>query len=196
MNKFKVFFLTTLLLFIFTGCSDDYRADISCNCVELEENGSVDAIIVEDFGEAYYSENELITMVNEEVNAFNASATSGTMSVKDHSVKEGILSLALNFSNTDAYNQYMPDSVFIGTLKDAYDAGMDFNRSLWVVGKGETTIGKNDLLKMENSKLIVVDGPYMVRCPSQIKYYSQGMYILDENTVVSDSEGQFFVIYK
>ena len=196
MSRIKVFLLTTLLLLFVTGCTDDYRADVSCNCVELQEDGTVNAVIVEPFQEEYYSEQELVSMVEDEINKFNSSSMSGKMSVKDHAVNNGVVSLALNFTNTDAYNEYMPDRVFIGTLKEAYDDGIDFNRSLWVVGKGEATIGKNDLLKMEDSKLVIVDGPYMVRCPSKVKYYSQGMYIIDENTVISDSEGQFFVIYK
>ncbi len=183
-------------LFILTGCKSDYQASISTNCVTIEEDNSVDAIIVEEFAENYYSEDELINMVNEEASAFNNTYGQGSMIVSDHSIENGVISLALKFKDVESYNNYMPDSVYIGTIKDVYDQGVDFNRSLWVVGKGEATIGKNDLLKMGDEKVVLVSGAYMVRTPSNVKYYSQGMYIMDANTVMADKDGLYFIIYK
>ena len=194
MKKLRLIFLTIISMLIFMGC-DEYTASISSNCICINDDGTVDAVIIEDFDQSYYSEDELMNMVNEEVSAFNSNGQ-GSMNVVEHKLDNGKMNISLKFNDFDSYNSYMPESVYIGTVGGAYEQGMDFDRSLWVVGKGESTIGKNNLFEMENEKLIVVSGEYMVRCPSKIKYYSQGMYILDANTVISDKPGMYFVIYK
>ena len=194
--KKAIFFVICILCSLgLTACSD-YEASISTNCVTIEEDNTVKAIIIEEFDKDYYSESELLDMVNQEAQDFNNKYGVGTMSISDHQLTDGVITLALDFGSIEAYNNYMPDSVFIGSVREAYDQGMDFNRSLWVVGKGESTIGKNNLLNMGDEKLIVVNGAYTVRTPSNIKYYSQGMYILDANTVMSTEDGIYFIIYK
>lgn len=194
MNKFGYGFILTLVTACLCGCGE--MASVSCNCVELSEDGTVTSTMVESFSESYYDENGLMQMVNDEVSSFNTNHGSEAITVEGHSLSDGVMTLTLNFAGIDYYNEYMPDSIYVGTVEGAYNQGFDFNRSLYIVGKNEATIGKKDLLEMGDYKVMVVDGEYMVRCPGRILYYSQFMELKDDYTAVSEKDGIYFVIFK
>ena len=178
------------------GCSNS-NADISQKSnVELYDDMHLEATIVEDFAESYYDENELMDMVNEEVSTYNVSKGGTPISVLSHSLETGVMSLRLSFTDVSHYNKYMPEEIFIGTVNEAYQQGYDFNRSLVVVNKPNITIGKNDLMNMATYKLLIVQGDVIIKCPSKILFYSQGMELLDDNTVSCNGNNTYFIIYK
>ncbi len=178
-----------------SGCNK-YEASLSCNSVTINDDQSVDALIIEDFAESYYNESELLDMVKSEIADFNKKLGGEKISVAGSNLENGVISLQLHFSDFGSYNEYMPDSVYVGTVKEAYDLFYDFNRSLYVAGKEQATIGKNDLMKMGDSKLVIVNGKYIVRCPSKVLYYNQSTELIDERTVLSENDGTYFIIYK
>ncbi|MGN0347641.1 MAG: hypothetical protein ACI4DU_10215 [Lachnospiraceae bacterium] len=188
-----VLFISVALLF---GCSKS-NADISQKSnVELYDDFHLEATIVEDFAESYYDENELMDMVNEEVSTYNVSKGGTPISVLSHSLEGGVMSLRLSFTDVSHYNNYMPEEIFIGTVNEAYQQGYDFNRSLVVVNKPNIIIGKNDLMNMATYKLLIVQGDIIVKCPTDILFYSQGMELLDDNTVSCNGDNTYFIIYK
>lgn len=195
MKQLLTYVLAFNVMLLLIGCGTNQQT-ISQNFIEIDNYGLVNVVLNESFEESYYDLNELNQMVNDELTTYNSIHGVDSIVLKDSKLENGIVSLNLEFSGAEDYNEYMSDSVYIGNINGAYLQGYDFNRALCVAGNEEAIIGKNDLLNMADSKVIVVDGLYTVRCPSKIMYYSQNMRLIDSYTVESNVAGCYFVIYK
>lgn len=193
-RKISGLIIAVSLIALLTGCSE--TADFSKSGVEVSEDQTITAVIMEDFSADYYQMEELIQFVNEDIQSYNTEVGSNVVSIGDYSLDNGTITLQLAFTNYDAYNGYMPEEVFVGNLQGAYDRGYNFDRTLYVAGKDGDTIVKEDLLNMGNAKVVVITGDLCVRCPSKILYYSTGMTLLDNQTVSADTAGNYFIIYK
>lgn len=195
MRKYvKYVALLVLVCSVLAGCGDK-KKELKSDSVVLNDNGSVEAVMVESFDQSYYKESELMDMVNKEVSEYNSLHGKNKIKVESHSLKDGKMTLKMKFSGYDVYNDYMPDKIHVGKISSAYSAGYDLNRSLVDAKKDSKTIGKAELTNMADSKVIVVNKATTVRCPSKVKYYSQGMEKVDDYTVSSSEAGCYFVIY-
>lgn len=196
-RKTKYLFLAATLVFMvaLTGCGSK-QAEFTKSGIEVFEDDTISAVIVENFTADYYQMEELMQFVADDVADYNTELGGTVVTVGESSMENGTIRLNLTFRNFDAYNGYMPEEVFIGNLQGAYDRGYDFERTLNVAEKEGQTIARADLMNMGNSKVIVVTGDLCVRCPSKILYYSEGMTLLDNKTVSADAEGNYFIIYK
>lgn len=177
------------------GCESD-QAEFTKSGIEVSEDNTISAFIIENFTADYYQMEELKQFVAEDVANYNTELGSAAVTVGEASMENGTIRLNLAFQNFDAYNGYMPEEVFIGDLQGAYDRGYNFDRTLNTAGKDGQTIARAELMNMGNSKVVVVTGDLCVRCPSKILYYSTGMTLLDSQTVSADAEGNYFIIYK
>lgn len=196
-GKWKHWFLAVMLVCVMglAGCESE-EAEFTKSGIEVLEDDTISAMIIENFTADYYQMEELTQFVAEDVANYNTEIGSAAVTVGDSSLENGIIRLNLVFHNFDAYNGYMPEEVYVGTLQGAYDRGYDFERTLNTAGKDGQLIAKEDLMNMGNSKVIVVTGDLCVRCPSKILYYSTGMTLLDSKTASADAEGNYFIIYK
>lgn len=163
--------------------------------ISLFEDGHLEASIVESFAEEYYQEQELLSMVEDEITIYNVKKGNECIKVQGHSLIDQVISLDLYFMNVEAYNDYMPETIFCGTLQEAYASGYDFNRSLCDSQNDIRTIGKNDLMNMGGARVVIFEGDAAIRLPDKIKYYSQGMTLIDDNTVVPEAADTYFIIY-
>ncbi len=177
------------------GCESE-QAEFTKSGIEVSEDNTISAFIIENFTADYYQMEELKQFVAEDVANYNTELGSAAVTVGEASMENGTIRLNLAFQNFDAYNGYMPEEVFIGDLQGAYDRGYNFERTLNTAGKDGQTIARAELMNMGNSKVVVVTGDLCVRCPSKILYYSTGMTLLDSRTVSADTAGNYFIIYK
>ncbi len=196
-KKWKHWVLTVMMVCVvwLAGCESD-QTEFTKSGIEVSEDNTINAVIIENFTADYYQMEELKQFVTEDVANYNTELGSTAVTVGESSMENGTIRLNLAFQNFDAYNGYMPEEVFIGDLQGAYDRGYSFDRTLNTAGKDGQTIARADLMNMGNSKVIVVTGDLCVRCPSKILYYSTGMTLLDSQTVSADSAGNYFIIYK
>lgn len=198
MKKNRLLFIVLLILTIvmITGCGGQSAELADKSSIRVFSDGHIEARIVEAFDQDYYNESELMEMVTEEVTTYNIKRGGEPIKVLSEELVNQQMILELSFEDIESFNDYMPDTIFCGTVNDAYQEGYDFNRSLTVVGKDGATIGKKDLLNMAKHKLIIYTGETALIAPNKITYYSQGMNLLDSKTVEPQSESSYFVIYK
>lgn len=183
------------LCLLLTACGKSGDITKLESSVEVAADGSSHVYLSESFDKDYYSETELLDMVSTEISVYNSSNGEGSIKLGDHKLSDGIMKLEFDFADTDAFNYYMPDELYVGSVGGAYEAGYDFNRSLYNASSSENSIGKKDLLKMENEKMIVLSGSSAVKAPGKIKFYSQGMEMLGTDTVRPLKDGLYFIIY-
>ena len=180
---------------LLVGCTKEPEIHTEESSITLKSDGSVSAVLMESFDKDYYSEQELVNMVNAEIADYNSTHGDGSIALGKHELKAGIMTLELQFKTCADYSEYMPGELFMGTVAEAQAAGYDFNRSLYKASSSENSIGKKDLLEMGSEKLIVLDGSSAVTVPGKIKYYSQGMTAESGDTVRPENDGLYFIIY-
>ena len=183
------------MMLLFTACGDYEESAGEKNTIVIHADNSIDATIVRIFDQSYYSEEELVSMVNEELTTYNTEHGSDAISVKAHGLSGQEISLTLHFKSWEDYNRYMLDRIYVGDVQGAYDERYDFNQALSYASNKEHTIGKNDLMQMADQKIVVIDGHHSVEVPDKIRFYTQGMKLTGAKTAESVEEGLWFVIY-
>lgn len=175
-----------------TGCGAEYEeADPAVEGkLTIHSDGHVDAHVCGEFSKDYYSEDELVSMVNDEIKAYD-----GRISLTGHNSGNGTVSLDLSFADSDTYEDYMTLKLFCGTVQGAYDKSYDFNRVLKRAGNPDDKISKEQLNNMADSHIIIFEGARTCVCPANIDYYSQELKLLDANTVQSVEDGIYYIIY-
>ncbi len=211
MGTVAVILLTGLLL---GGCGEqsekkdaDIATESGSSCViEVLKDGSIMETITEEFAKEYYDEESLKAMILSEVADFNRSHVNDTISVDKLENKSGKMIVKMRYPSADIYTEYNTDdynakALFNGTVAEAYDAGYSLDISM-TDAKGETTIGKEELLGMGSEKIIISEAPLQIKVPGKILYVGEKVeadgkdeaYMLtDEN---GEATGKYYVIYK
>ena len=193
---------------MFTGCGTGKNANvpITSNTLEVTADGHLIAYIVEDFDKDYYDINELKTMVDEEVAAYNqAKATlvneAGQLPITVNSVmmaedgsKKAVV--ALNFANAVAYTDYMGVEAFYGTVTQAIEKGYVLDGMLKSVNNDEPFIGET-LKKNQDKNILIIKDAVMVRTYNKVQFLSKNASITDEGFVNAQTKDELkYIIIK
>lgn len=174
--------------------------------IEVMKDGSIMELITEDFSQEYYSEENLKNMVLSEVADFNKNHEKDTISVEKVESKNGKVTVKIRYPSADIYTEYNTDDynekgLFNGTVAEAYDAGYLLDISMTDI-KGETTIGKEELLGMGSEKILISEAPLQIKVPGKILYVGERVEAdsKDEAHMITDengkTNGKYYVIYK
>lgn len=181
---------------ILTACADKYsKPGNDLSSFSLSRDGSIEAALLDDFSQNYYNESELMDYINKELATYNAANGEGSISMTGHERLGNNICVYLHFASVKDYDAYMPDSLFTGTVQEAYDNGYDLDQALSYAEQPEHVIGKNDLMNMANKKIMIFTGRGRIRIPSKIKFYTQSMKQTDAKTVEASEEGTYIIIY-
>lgn len=195
-NKNLIAFILVFAFIFLMGCEAPVASfDYSGNIITINEDNSIDIVLKDSFDKDYYSENDLVNMVNSEINEFNASHFQDAIKLGSHSVNNGIISLEMIFAGTKMFNEYMPGILYTGNVAGAQLSGYDLNQTLKINSKDGGTIGKSEFVNLSD-KLIIVNGIYCIKVPGKITYYSDGMNLINNNAVAPLNDGTYYVLYK
>ena len=104
----------------------------------------------------------------------------------------------MQYADASAYSAFNKLALFVGTVKDAFNAGYDLNVTLSSLkGDGEQ-IGKEDLLKMGEKHIAVVREAVNVRVWDKVRYGSEAVsytHLLHDFRRTYDCGGQGNVLY-
>ena len=143
-----------------TGCGRE--PEVTETTIEVKKNGQVVHTIIEDFSESYYNLDELESTIQQACDTYNASAGKEAVVLKaakendDHTV-----TVVMQYADASAYSAFNKLALFVGTVKDAFNAGYDLK------------IGKEDLLKMGEKHIAVVREAVNVRVWDKVRYGSE-----------------------
>lgn len=191
-----------------SGCSEEepVYVPVTSNTLEVTATGDLIAYIVEDFDKDYYDINELKTMVDAEIAAYNeknAAMAEGAgrapiivdkvIMAEDGSKKAVV---ALNFENGTVYEDYMGEQVFFGTVAEAMAEGYELAGVLKSVKKGESLTGEK-LQKSGDKMILIVGDAVTVRTYSSVQYLSDNATLTTEGFVNALAEDALkYVIIK
>ncbi|MBR4026955.1 MAG: hypothetical protein IKJ01_05285, partial [Lachnospiraceae bacterium] len=167
----------------FTSCGTSYDADI--NTLFLLKDGKVVTTDVEVFEKDEYSEEELNTYVQQNIDTYNAEHGENSVTKKTLSVNENVAMLTLEYADTNTYEDFYGSELFHGTIADAKEQGYDFDvEFVAVTDKNINYCTLEDLELEEDLKVVIVKANTKVQVDGSICYLStEGVSEYNENWV-------------
>lgn len=179
-------------MLLLTGCG---KKEITKTTFSFTKDGKVVHTIVED------SEGEDTAAMEEwlrsEAEDFCSTAGPENVTVDSFTVSEsGIVTVQMTYSDSTAFERFCnadsPTAVpfFYGTVKEAYDKGMDLNVSLQNADGTASLEGKEDLLTQGDAKILIYDNA--VNCGEEVEFVFPGKiaYFSDHVTVTGDKAAE------
>lgn len=186
-SKKAVLLLGAGILFL-SGCGKAQAAsDPEHDTLVILKDGSVEITVCGDFDRPYYSEEELVSSVEEELLAYNTEKGGERISLKEHHTENGKAFLTLHFTDHEDCCDYLKIELYVGTVQGAYDEGYDITQALISRRDEEQVIGKNDLKEMAGSRIVICGEDYRIICPEKIDYYSYGCRLEEADEAVRES---------
>ena len=198
--------LSLCAMFVGCGKTGDVNVPITTNTVEVSEDGRLIAYSVEDFDKDYYDINELKSMVDEEIAAYNTAKANlvtqegstpvivEKVAMAEDGSKKAVV--ALSFQNAALYSDYMGKEAFLGTVSDAAEKGYVLDGMLKSVKNDELLIGEQ-LKKSQDKTILIIKDSVMVRTYNDVQYLSKNASLTKEGFVNAQTQGELkYIIIK
>lgn len=187
MKKWKVFLAASLTAVSLTGCSQ-FKA--SQSTVKLSKDGSLQTAVIEQLDKSYYNEEELKTMIDDAVAKYNGSVEEEPIVIKKYEVKEGVVSLYMNYASAEDYQEFNQVTLYAADLQGAYDNSFQFPETFQKVEKGKITgtAAKSELLNGLNYYVLIYSEDMDVEVPGNIVYASRDVTVTGRKTATNRPE--------
>lgn len=199
---------------LLAGCGGDSSGggtkETASSSVELKKDGSITEVIVEEFSKEYYKGEELKEYIISEVARFNGSTDEGEISVDGFEEKDGFIHVTLTYPSAEIYSAYNSEKLgagenaggvfFYGTVAEAYEKGLDLDVTLHSVKDGES-IGREGLLGMGDSRIIISELPMTVKVFGKVMWVSDNVSVTGKNQAVMNADdngeasGRYYIIF-
>lgn len=186
-QKIKAILMTGAVILSLCACGQNDATEGTS--VKFQKDGTVVNTIIEDFDESIYNVDELKSMVLNEVAAFNSSTEEKSISVDKLEAADGKVTVVMTYAGAEKYAEFNEKVLFYGTVSEAYAAGLNFDITLNSTKKDGGTIGKEEILSMNDYGIIILEEPVAVTTPTKIVYASSNVDVLSgKSAQVTDAE--------
>ncbi len=195
--KIKLFTIFILCaLFALYGCSSS-ADDADETTITVSKKGRVSERIVENFSKDYYDIEELKGEFSRSVSDYNNTIGDDEITLKNIELKESKVYVDLDFKGPSDYEKFVGETLFIGTISDAYDEGYSMDVTLKGTANGNK-IGKVEIMGMKDKNIVILSEHVRVRTFDDIEYVSANVDVIDdrEARVLSESDGLAYLILK
>ena len=195
MKKFGIFAALILFISMISGCSQKaFEADE--DTIYVEDKGSVIGVIVEDCDKDYYNSEELESIINEEIAAYNESVGEGSVAIDTFEVKDKVVKVFTNYKTGIDYEEFNGVEFFSGTIAEALEAGYEFDTDL--LDRNGEKISKDELLEKKAYKVVILEEIITVQVDGKILYHSENTEVKadDKAYVIEETEELAYIIYK
>lgn len=195
MKKVYTVLLALCIAGIVCGCSA--KTDVDKTSVIIDKKGAVTQVIVEDFSQPYYNQEELKSQIEQKAAQYNQSCGNQEGAVLDELdvSEQGQIKVRMKFAGSQDYTSFNEKLLFVGTVSDAYSAGYSFPDMTAVSDGGR--LAASEVLEKGGMHIAVLEESQQLKLPGKIAYYSEGVSLIDDKTAINLNEGQTaFVIYE
>lgn len=185
------------------AATDEIASTVSS--LSIEKNGSISSTIVESFGESYYKEDGLKSMIESAIEEYASANGDAEIKLKNIKVKDSMVNVLMEYGDYQAYAGFNDENFFAGTVRDANMAGFDLNVTLKSVSDS-TEISKADLLGMGDSHIVIasvegadptVTDQIRINCFDEILYVSDGVTTAGKKSAyVELTNGYRVIVFK
>ena len=204
MKKLKAAGILAVLMVWLTACGSGADAEQeTVNSLILDKDGSVENMIIEGFDKDYYDLDGLNAMIKDSIEQYCRQNPSADITLKGSEVSDGQVRVSMKYDSAASYMGYNSETLFVGTVQEAYSAGYDLNISLTDVKDSSNTIGKQELLEMGEKHIVIIQLPstmtdgMRLQCFGEILYISDGVNPVSKKTAdIEQSQGASVVVFK
>lgn len=183
--------LTASIAFCLVGCSEEVTVpqitDITDNMLVVDEAGVITSYVVADFDKAYYVEEELASMIKDELISFNEEMAEFVpddcqpVILSDTYRFNGKIVVEYSFANGYVYGQYQLEKMdcFTGTVEEAIQKGyMEMAMLLSVKNGKELDVTTND--KILDRQIVIWQGIAPVFVMGRPEYLSPNVTLSED----------------
>ena len=204
MKKFMMMGVLAAFILGMTACgTEDASVEENLmNSISIEKDGSIESIIVEDFTESYYSVEDLKNMIQDTITDYRNQDPDSEITLETCEMVDQKVKVVLKYNSADTYSGYNSETLFVGTVQEAYAEGYDMNMSLTGTDKEGTKIGRQELLNMGENHIMIMenvikDGTLRVNCYDTILYTGNGITPIAKKKVdVEPTKGYSVIVFK
>ncbi|MBO5523473.1 MAG: hypothetical protein J5986_07335 [Roseburia sp.] len=186
MKKFTWMCLCILLgAGMLAGCGTSVSSEQ--NLVYVDKKGGVVSVDVETLDAGYYSEEELETFIEEEVDSYTGEHGKGSVSLEELKVEDGKAKLTMKYKTTEDYTEFNGIELYQGKIVKALAAGYDFKTDFSKVEDGKVTgsATTKEIYATEDLKVVIIKANTDVQVAGDICYVSNENVKLTGNDTVS-----------
>lgn len=193
-----------LCLFVFVGILSitscgSWKAKAEGMTVSVAEDGAVHSYIAEGFDKDYYDKEELQQRILSAAASYNRETGGQNISVDKVSVEKQMAVVQMTYASSADYAAFNEGVFFVGTTKEAEEAGYDLNVVLSGTKNEQETIGKSDLLGMSDVKILITDMTEAVTLNGKALYCSENVSVSKNLKTISrqeESDKMAYIIYQ
>ncbi len=210
MKKSLGMILSVLIgMMLFAGCGENVTAE--SDLVYVDKKGGVTSVDVGELDQSYYSQEELKSFVEDEVEQYTTANGKGTVSLKDLSVENGVAKLTLAYDTVEDYVGFNGIELYQGKVVKALADGYGFDVDFKTVEDGnvtETAASSQDIYGDSSLKAVIIKANHIsVKVPGEICFVSGDDVELTAEDTVSiwqdgtpedsfETEVYTYIIYK
>jgi len=177
------------------GCSSSFQPSVTS--IYIQDNGKITQAIVESFEKEYYSSQELQSMVEKEVDAYNSSYGEERITIQKAEIEADTLYLLIDFQDADTYGQYNEVYCFSGTVEQALKEGLSFDMIFKDIQYEEYSAA--DVTEQKSNSVVVLKEEEIVQLQSPVKYVSNNVEVISDRMVqvmpIEKEEEYAYIIY-
>lgn len=179
-----------------TACGNK-EEDGSSTFISVGKDGSIHSEIVESFTEERYDKDELQTAILGELAVYNKKAGNNITVEKVEKDGDNIV-VKMTYAGSADYAAFNKVDFFTGTAAEAETAGYELNVVLSGVNEPNETVGKSDILAMENTGILITDVAENIVLDGKALYISDGVEVSSKGKNVrriGEEKKLMYVIY-
>lgn len=191
MKKLKAIVPVLLCILLVAGCSkNSYDADT--NTVFALDDGSIVSVLVEDFDKSYYDEDELKSMIDENISSYNGQDNK-LIEEESFKVTDNQVKLVMKYQSADDYASFNAVTFFVGSVADAITAGYEFDME-FTSTDDDSAVTSEAVKSLTDYQVVIFEEPIKVQTSESIAYFSENLS-LEGNKTVSLSEDSVGLAY-
>ncbi len=162
------------VMFTMTACTLDENADRTQ--ISVEKDGVINVKIVENFDRSYYDIGELQQQILTEAASYNRKMRNDNITVEKIEAKDAVATVIMDYVTAEDYAAFNHCVFFVGSAKEAQDAGYNLDVVLSGTNDRQETVGMSDILALEDCKVLITD------CTEPVALHGKAVYISDHVT--------------
>ena len=189
--------LIALVVMTMAGCNKKEES-FEESIISIDKKGRVSESIVESFGKEYYDANELSMAFGAAIDSYNATSGKDSATLASLEVKDNKVYASLKYDDYMAYEGVQGATLFVGTIKEASEAGYNMDVTLKGTEAGDK-ISRVQIMGMKDKHIIILDEAVKVKVYEPIAYVSANVEVIGNNEARVTSEygaGLAYIVLK
>lgn len=179
-----------------TACGNEKEED-GGTFITVNKDGSIQSEIVESFGEERYDKDELQSVILGELAVYNKKSENGITVEKVDMDGDNVV-VKMTYGGSGDYAAFNKVNFYAGDAAGAEAAGFELNVVLSGVKDPNETVGKSDILAMENAGILITDIDESIVLGGKALYVSEGVETFSNGKAVrrlGEDKKLMYVIY-